>query len=263
MSKSSSLKWGDMNDDVNDKQENEEQTIVKVIKKGSEDGEGAEKLITTLKDIDGRKVKITKRVRYVKKVQRVNKAVEERKRWPRFGDCAGKPDGPERGITNWGEDVQVQTALSRKQEKKKKNATDQLGVQCRHCGAVGDHWSLKCPYKDKLRMQSEIDESKKQTTATGSEQAAKSLRDKRDELTLRITNLSSETQDGDLKGLLRGFGPIQRLFLAKDRNTGESRGFAFVTFYEKSDAARALQALDGHGFDHLILHVEWAKKQKK
>ena len=36
------------------------------------------------------------------------------------------------------------------------------------------------------------------------------------------------------------------------------RGFGFVTFYHREDAAKAIAKLDGHGYDHLILHLEWA-----
>lgn len=39
----------------------------------------------------------------------------------------------------------------------------------------------------------------------------------------------------------------------------QSRGFAFVSYYQKSDAESAMQALQGYGYDHLILKLEWAK----
>lgn len=39
----------------------------------------------------------------------------------------------------------------------------------------------------------------------------------------------------------------------------QSRGFAFVSFFQKSDAESAMQALQGYGYDHLILKLEWAK----
>ena len=38
----------------------------------------------------------------------------------------------------------------------------------------------------------------------------------------------------------------------------KSRGFAFINFYERSSAAAAIAALDGYGYDHLILSVSWA-----
>lgn len=53
-------------------------------------------------------------------------------------------------------------------------------------------------------------------------------------------------------------GAIQRIYLAKDRETQQSRGFAFINFFQKEDAAAAIAKLDGHGYDHLILSVSWA-----
>ena len=38
-----------------------------------------------------------------------------------------------------------------------------------------------------------------------------------------------------------------------------SQGFAFVNYYRKEDAAKAIATLNGFGYDHLILSVEWAK----
>lgn len=48
--------------------------------------------------------------------------------------------------------------------------------------------------------------------------------------------------------------------LAKDRETGLAKGFAFISFQERTDAAKACEKMDGYGFKHLILRVEFAKK---
>jgi translation initiation factor 3 subunit G len=55
-------------------------------------------------------------------------------------------------------------------------------------------------------------------------------------------------------------GRVTRVFLAKDRETGRAKGFAFVSFADRSDAARACEKMDGVGYGHLILRVEFAKK---
>jgi translation initiation factor 3 subunit G len=39
----------------------------------------------------------------------------------------------------------------------------------------------------------------------------------------------------------------------------QSRGFAFVSFVHVQDAAMAMEKLQGYGFDHLILKLEWAR----
>jgi translation initiation factor 3 subunit G len=80
-------------------------------------------------------------------------------------------------------------------------------------------------------------------------------------VTLRITNLSEETRDSDLWDLCGRFGRVQRVFVAQDKATGLAKGFAFVSWYNRSDAASALEVLNGFGYDHLILRAEWAKPQ--
>ena len=62
--------------------------------------------------------------------------------------------------------------------------------------------------------------------------------------------------------LCRRFGRISRIHVVKDRETSKSRGFAFVTFAETHMAALAMDKLDGHGYDHCILHVDWAKPRE-
>ena len=41
--------------------------------------------------------------------------------------------------------------------------------------------------------------------------------------TIRVTNLSEDTREADLQDLFRPFGAIQRIYLAKDKNTGQSK----------------------------------------
>mmetsp|Transcript_17808 Transcript_17808/g.26536 ORF Transcript_17808/g.26536 Transcript_17808/m.26536 type:complete len:142 (-) Transcript_17808:196-621(-) len=84
-------------------------------------------------------------------------------------------------------------------------------------------------------------------------------RDNRDQNTIRVTNISEATSEEDLQELFQAFGRISRVYLAKDKETMQSRGFAFVSFVSRQDAQRAMDKLQGHGYDHLILKLEWAK----
>lgn len=77
--------------------------------------------------------------------------------------------------------------------------------------------------------------------------------------TIRVTNLSENTSESDLQELFAQYGRISRVYLAKDKETMQSRGFAFVSFVMQSDAARAMEELQGYGYDHLILKLEWAR----
>ena len=95
--------------------------------------------------------------------------------------------------------------------------------------------------------------------ADGSRNTSLTGQERDDSCTVRVSNLSEDVKDSDLRELFRRFGAIQRIYLAKDRETQQSRGFAFINFYQKEDAAAAIAKLDGHGYDHLILSVSWAK----
>lgn len=77
--------------------------------------------------------------------------------------------------------------------------------------------------------------------------------------TIRVTNISEDTTEQDLDELFAPFGRISRVYLAKDKETGQSRGFAFVSFIHRENAAAAMEKLQGYGYDHLILKLEWAK----
>jgi translation initiation factor 3 subunit G len=147
---------------------------------------------------------------------------------------------------------------------------------CRSCGAIGDHWTDKCPFQEKStekapptraeREAARLEEKDKDTyvppsmrrgATMGSGDDSKMRRD--DAATIRVTNLSEDTKEQDLQDLFRNYGPISRIFLAKDKSTQLSKGYAFITFLRREDAQRAMERLSGVGYDHLILHIEWAK----
>ncbi|KAH7328268.1 putative translation initiation factor eIF3 subunit [Stachybotrys elegans] len=83
----------------------------------------------------------------------------------------------------------------------------------------------------------------------------------RDDLaTLRVTNVSEMAEESELRDMFERFGRVTRVFLAKDRETGMAKGFAFISFADRGDAVKACAKMDGFGFKHLILRVEFAKK---
>jgi translation initiation factor 3 subunit G len=76
---------------------------------------------------------------------------------------------------------------------------------------------------------------------------------------LRVNNLSPETTEDDLRNLFQPFGRLDKVFVAHDRITGESRGFAFIKYTRHSDAEAARQNLNGYPLSHMILRVEWSE----
>lgn len=97
----------------------------------------------------------------------------------------------------------------------------------------------------------------------GAGRATGGYSDRDDSNTVRVTNLSENTREDDLRDLFKAFGAIKRCYLATDRVTGQARGFAFISFLNKQDAQNAIDALNGYGYDHLILSCEWAEERKE
>ncbi len=78
--------------------------------------------------------------------------------------------------------------------------------------------------------------------------------------TIRVTNISEDTEEADLRDLFGTFGRIARVYVGRDRETGAGKGFAFVSFEEKAVAQRAMEKMHGRGYDNLILSVQWSRK---
>ena len=55
----------------------------------------------------------------------------------------------------------------------------------------------------------------------------------------------SQTTDDDLKDAFGRFGTVTDAKIIMDRDTGRSRGFAFVSFSDTRDAEEALKKLNG------------------
>lgn len=80
---------------------------------------------------------------------------------------------------------------------------------------------------------------------------------------LRVTNLSENCTENDIHDLFGKIGKIKRVFLARDKKTNLPRGFGYVTYERKTDAANAIKALNKYPYDHLILNVELSEKRDK
>jgi|UniRef100_A0AC35G4Q9 translation initiation factor 3 subunit G len=208
--------------------------------------------------------------------KRVPRVVAERKKWKKFGQSQDDGPGPQIYTTYVAEEVKMQFTRNRSGIEEQATADSSLPgaartvdakAHCRICKA-NDHWSVHCPYK-------EIMAAAEEDPAPGAPQSASGryvppsqrdgrlpgLSERRDEYTVRVTNLP-EDDDNIEEELRRQFaraGRIDRLYVARDKQTLRMKGFAFITYTSRDDAERAIEMFRGLKMGHLILKVEWTK----
>ncbi|KAI9017026.1 hypothetical protein BC832DRAFT_543425 [Gaertneriomyces semiglobifer] len=76
-----------------------------------------------------------------------------------------------------------------------------------------------------------------------------------------VGNLSWGTTDETLHGAFSQFGDIQDAVVLKDRETGRSRGFGFVTFGTEDAANAAIQAMNDQDLDGRTIRVNLANER--
>mgnify|MGYP003573822930 CR=1 FL=1 len=75
---------------------------------------------------------------------------------------------------------------------------------------------------------------------------------------LYVGNLSFQSTEDELRDLFSQYGEVQSVRVISDRDTGRSRGFAFV---EMEDGGKAIQALDGYELGGRNLKVNEARER--
>lgn len=242
----------------------------------------------------------TVKVVKVKEISRqVSKTVAARKLWNKFGDCANKPEGLERGISTVSVDeIFVEWLEQADEEEEEEDEADFASI------AAADIQSMLRMERYKRRLEERkkgvanwaqlmsLEASQrnpddapapgmrggdggggsmvggkyvppsKRSGAGGAAMMGDSMYGRDDSSTVRVSNLSKGTTEADLEELCHPFGETRRIFLSRDRDTNESKGFAFITFRSQGDAARCIEKLNGYGYDHLILSVEWSKPRE-
>ena len=78
-------------------------------------------------------------------------------------------------------------------------------------------------------------------------------------ISLKVDNLTYRTTPEDLRRVFEKYGDVGDVYIPRDRFTRESRGFAFVRFYDKRDAEDAMDAMDGAIMDGRELRVQLAR----
>jgi len=76
---------------------------------------------------------------------------------------------------------------------------------------------------------------------------------------LFVGNLPFTATEDELRDLFSAFGEVQQVRIMTDRDTGRSRGFAFVEIADDEAAAKAIEGLNGKDFGGRPLTINEAR----
>jgi len=74
-----------------------------------------------------------------------------------------------------------------------------------------------------------------------------------------VGNLDFAATDSSVRSMFEQYGTVDRVNLVTDRDTGRSRGFAFVEMSNTEEADRAIAGLNGADFQGRALNVNEAR----
>ena len=83
------------------------------------------------------------------------------------------------------------------------------------------------------------------------------------EYKLYVGNLSYTTSETDLQTLFAEAGAVKSVALIKDRDSGRSKGFAFVEMENQKDMQNAISMFNGYTLDERQLNVSVARPREE
>lgn len=81
-------------------------------------------------------------------------------------------------------------------------------------------------------------------------------------MNIYVGNLSYKMSDKDLEAVFAKFGAVKRAKVMMDKETGKSKGFAFVEMEDQNAGKKAIEALNGNSCEGRNLRVNEAKPKE-
>jgi cold-inducible RNA-binding protein len=90
----------------------------------------------------------------------------------------------------------------------------------------------------------------------------KGLRRPKMEVKLFVGNLSFSTTESEIQSLFEQAGKVVSVALIKDRDSGMSKGFAFVEMSSQADAQKAITMFNGYSLNNREIKVNPARPKE-
>ena len=227
----------------------------------------------------GQRTRTVSLVRILTEYEVISKERADRARRLRpFGCAAECGVEANKSLTARGEDVEIVRVLGASKESLNTEpgprASGNNRIACRNCG--GNHWTSSCTQPRSAPPDQPNQPKPVPAPSSGPAKYVPPTRrrdpglpgqtqsnDDEDKYKIRLGNLSDGVSEDDLRDLIiEKVGRPHKVFLVRDKVTRESRGFAFVSFFTQELVDKALKVLEGHRFEHMVLHAEKAKRRE-
>jgi RNA recognition motif-containing protein len=83
------------------------------------------------------------------------------------------------------------------------------------------------------------------------------------ETKLYVGNLPYSATEEELQAMFAGAGTVKTVTVVRDRDTGRSRGFAFVEMETQADAQKAISMMNGKDLGGRALTVNMARPREE
>ncbi|EZG43789.1 eukaryotic translation initiation factor 3 subunit G [Gregarina niphandrodes] len=251
--------------------ENDDNELDEVV---TRDAAGNRVVSAYYRESDGRQMKCERTYAVEEVISYVPQKVEERQAsWKKFGLEALN--------FNLASDKKYQTISFEQEEKLDPPKRRGLLVENDATQGIADVKPIEPPKKLMLEVQKMLDavSSASPHEALAAIQASERKKDERlterlpgdtaphrnhteqDDRTVRVTNLPDYVDEVQIYQLFNRVGDVSRHFLVRNKETNQSRGFAFISYKTKEDAKCAIDKLHGKGFCGAVLNVEWARRK--
>lgn len=78
-----------------------------------------------------------------------------------------------------------------------------------------------------------------------------------------VGNLSYQTTQDEIEAAFAAYGTVERVSVVRDRDTGQSRGFAFVEMSNAAEATNAINGLNGSELNGRSMNVNEARPREE
>ena len=183
------------------------------------------------------RVKVVKRYKVVEEITRTSQEMRNRRSWVKFGDVTGKEVGVvDRDFTMRSHDA---VTIDHPNAGEKQQDFEEIWKNANSGTATSNTWTMKRTMGETTEDDYKTNEERGMRGQGGGDdenpnayrppamrggaenRGAAQMSDKSqfDHATLRVTNISEDAREQDLRELFAKFGHIARVYLAKDRET--------------------------------------------